>query len=102
MQATPEARLTTRSRPIFVLAVLIASALIPTTTLMAQKAVTPPMAAGDYHTGHNERSGSVSRRGALMYIVEFPPGYSSPIHRHNASSYVTGEKLILDSARAQI
>ena len=36
-----------------------------------------------------------------MYIVDFPPGYSSPIHRHNASSYVTGEKLILDSGRAQ-
>ena len=44
MQATPEARLTTSSKPIFVLAVLIASALIPTNTLMAQKAVTPPMA----------------------------------------------------------
>ena len=27
-----------------------------------------------------------------MYIVDFPPGYSSSIHRHNASSYVTGEK----------
>jgi len=77
MQATPEARLTTRSRPIFVLAVLIASALIPTTTLMAQKAVTPPMAAGDYHTGHNERSGSVSRRASSDVYRRFSAGRST-------------------------
>lgn len=32
-----------------------------------------------------------------MYIVDFPPGYSIPIHRHNASSYVSGEKLILEA-----
>lgn len=34
----------TSSKPIFVMAVLMASALIPTNTLMAQKAVTLPMA----------------------------------------------------------
>lgn len=39
---------------------------------------------------------------ALMYTVDFPPGFSSPTHRHNASGYVTGVRLSLDRERAHI
>jgi quercetin dioxygenase-like cupin family protein len=88
MQATPEARLTTSSKPIFVLAVLIASALIPTNTLMAQKAVAPPMAHETITPLITKDLAGFPGEQALMYTVDFPPGFSSPIHRHNAQVFV--------------
>jgi quercetin dioxygenase-like cupin family protein len=88
MQATPEARLTTSSKPMFVLAVLIASALIPTNTLMAQKAVAPPMAHETITPLITKDLAGFPGEQALMYTVDFPPGFSSPIHRHNAQVFV--------------
>ena len=88
MQATPEARLTTSSKPIFVLAVLIASALIPTNTLMAQKAVAPPMAHETITPLITKDLAGFRGEQALMYTVDFPPGFSSPAHRHNAQVFV--------------
>ena len=74
MQATPEARLTTSSKPMFVLAVLIASALIPTNTLMAQKAVTPPMAEETITPVTTKDLAVFPGEQALMYTVDFPRG----------------------------
>jgi NAD(P)-dependent dehydrogenase (short-subunit alcohol dehydrogenase family) len=54
-------QLMTSSKPMFVLAFLIISTLITTSTLMAQKAVTPPMAQ-ETITAHVERSGRISRQ----------------------------------------
>ena len=52
----------TSSKPMLALAFLITSTLITTSTLMAQKAVTPPTGARNDHAPHNERSGRTSRR----------------------------------------
>ena len=54
---------------------LIASTLIITSTLMAQEAVTPLM---------SKDLTDLPGKEGLMYTVEFPPGFSSPVHRHNA------------------
>jgi hypothetical protein len=85
----------------FVMAVHIASALIPTNTLMAQKVVAPPMAQETITSVTTKDPAVFPGEQALMYTVDSLPGYSSPIHRHNASSYVTGVKLIPDSGSAQ-
>ena len=88
MQAKLEAKPMTGSKPLLLLAFLITSTLTPITTLMAEKAVTPP-------TAHEmitplltkDLAGSPGEQ-VLMYTVDFPPGFSSPIHRHNAQVYV--------------
>jgi quercetin dioxygenase-like cupin family protein len=66
-----------------VLAILMIGSLNPTGTLMAQKAVMPraeetitPILTKDLSVLPGEQ--------VLMYTVDFPPGFSSPIHRHNA------------------
>jgi quercetin dioxygenase-like cupin family protein len=92
-----QTRLTTSSKPMLVLAFLITSALIPTSTLIAQKVVTPP-------TAHEiitplitkDLAGSPGEQ-VLMYTVDFPAGFSSPIHRHNAqvSVYVLEGSVVM-------
>jgi quercetin dioxygenase-like cupin family protein len=84
MRARLEAQLRTSSKPILVLAFLITSTLIPTSTLMAQKAVTPPMAQETITTLITKDLAGFPGEQVLMYTVDFPPGFSSPIHRHNA------------------
>jgi quercetin dioxygenase-like cupin family protein len=67
-----------------VLAVLIASTLIPTSKLMAQKADKPPMAHETITLLITKDLAGPPGELVLMYTVDFPPGISSPIHRHNA------------------
>jgi quercetin dioxygenase-like cupin family protein len=95
MQARLKAQRMTSSKRLLALAFLIASSLIPTNTLMAQKSVTPP----------EERITPLIRKDlagfpgeqSLMYTVDFPPGFSSPVHRHNAqvSVYVLEGSVVM-------
>ena len=97
MQATLDAQRMTSSKPIFVLAFLIISTLIPTSTLMAQKAVAP-LATQETITPliTKDLAGSPGEQ-VLMYTVDFPPGFSSPVHRHNAqvSVYVLEGSVVM-------
>ena len=97
MQTRLEAQLMTSSKPMLVLAFLIASTLIPTSTLMAQKAVTPPMAQETITPLITKDLAGFPGEQALMYTVDFPPGFSSPIHRHNAqvSVYVLEGSVVM-------
>jgi quercetin dioxygenase-like cupin family protein len=82
MHARPQ--LKTRSIAILALAILIASTMIPTSTLIAQQAVTPPTAQETITPLITKDLAGVPGEQALMYTVDFPPGFSSPVHRHNA------------------
>lgn len=63
---------------------LLLAFLIPTSTVMAQNADTAPMAHETITPLiTKDLAGSASEQ-VLMYTVDFPPGFSSPIHRHNA------------------
>ncbi len=66
-------------------------------TLMAQKAVAPPMAHETITPLITKDLAGVPGEQALMYTVDFPPGFSSPIHRHNAqvSVYVLGGSVVM-------
>ena len=88
MQARVEAQLKTSQKTMLVLAFLITSALIATSTLMAQTAVTPPVAQETITPLITKDLAGFPGEQALMYTVDFPPGYSSPIHRHNAQVFV--------------
>jgi quercetin dioxygenase-like cupin family protein len=61
------------------LAFLITGPLIITSPLMAQETVTPVV---------SKDLAGVSGKEVLMYTVDFPPGYSSPVHRHNAQVFL--------------
>jgi quercetin dioxygenase-like cupin family protein len=73
---------------ILVLALFAASTLTLTNTLTAQETITPIMS----HTLAEASGGEV-----LMYTVDFPPGFSSPIHRHDAqvSVYVLEGSVVM-------
>ena len=94
-------QLMTRSKSILVLAFLITSTLIPTTRLMAQNAVTPPAQETITMLITKDLAGFPDEQ-ALMYTVDFPPGFSSPVHRHNAqvSVYVL-EGFVVMQVRGQ-
>jgi quercetin dioxygenase-like cupin family protein len=66
-------------------------------TLMAQKAVAPPMAHETITPLITKDLAGVPGEQALMYTVDFPPGFSSPIHRHNAqvSVYVLEGSVVM-------
>ena len=74
------------------LAVLIACILAISGSLMAQvkaeETITPLLT--------NDLAG-VAGKEVLMYTVDFPPGFSSPIHRHNAqvSVYVLEGSVVM-------
>ena len=87
MQAKLEAILTASSKAILALAFLITSPLLPTSTLMAQKAVTSPAQETLTTLITKDLAGHPGEQ-ALMYTVDFPPGFSSPVHRHNAQVFV--------------
>ena len=97
MQARLEAQRMTSSKPILALAVLIASTLIPTGTLMAQQAVTTPKSQETITPLITKDLAGVPGEQTLMYTVDFPPGFSSPIHRHNAqvSVYVLEGSVVM-------
>jgi quercetin dioxygenase-like cupin family protein len=79
------------------LAFLIASALIPASTLMAEKAVPAPMAQEVVTPLITKDLAGFPGEQALMYTVDFPPGFSSPVHRHNAqvSVYVLEGSVVM-------
>ncbi len=63
------------ARSMLLLAFLITGPLVITSPLMAQETITPLMSKG---------LAGVSGKDVLMYTVDFPPGFSSPVHRHDA------------------
>jgi quercetin dioxygenase-like cupin family protein len=73
---------------ILVLVLFVASTLTLTSPLMAQETITPIMT-------HALAANSGSE--VLMYTVDFPPGFSSPIHRHDAqvSVYVLEGSVVM-------
>lgn len=76
-------------KPKLVLAFFITSTLITTSTLMAQQNETiTPLISKDV--------AGVSGKEIEMYTVDFPPGFSSPVHRHNAqvSLYVLEGSIV--------
>lgn len=75
-------------RLMLALAFLITSTLVTISPLMAQETITPLMS----HT-----LADVSGKEVLMYTVGFPPGFSSPVHRHNAqvSLYVLEGSVVM-------
>ena len=81
-----------RSTPMVALAVLVACILAVSGSLMAQtkaeETITPLLT--------NDLAG-VAGKEVLMYTVDFPPGFSSPIHRHNAqvSVYVLEGSVVM-------
>src|SRR4051812_21247075 len=95
MKARLEPQLKRSSKSMLVLAFLIANTLITTVTLTAQNAVTPaketitPLITKDLAGSPGEQT--------LMYTVDFPPGFSSPVHRHDAqvSVYVLEGSVVM-------
>jgi quercetin dioxygenase-like cupin family protein len=76
------------------LALLITGTLVPTVALMAQKGATTQETITPLIT--KDLGGSLDEQ-VLMYTVDFPPGFSSPIHRHNAqvSVYVLEGTVVM-------
>ena len=64
----------TSSRPMLVLALLL------TRALMAQEAKVTPIMSEDL--------AEFPGKEGLMITVEYPPGASDPVHRHNAHAFV--------------
>src|SRR3984957_16218726 len=97
MQAKLAAQLRTSSKSRLALAIPIAICLIPTNTIMAQKAVTPPMAQETITPLITKDLAVLPGEQVLMYTVDFPPGFSSPVHRHNAqvSVYVLEGSVVM-------
>jgi quercetin dioxygenase-like cupin family protein len=97
MRTTVETRRKTGSKSILLLASLISGALIPTSTLMAQKVATPSLAQETITPLITKDLAVLPGEQVLMYTVDFPPGFSSPIHRHNAqvSVYVLEGSVVM-------
>jgi quercetin dioxygenase-like cupin family protein len=66
-------------KPMLVLTFLITSSLFSVRSLMGQETIRSLMS----HT-----LAEVSGKEVLMYTVDFPPGFSSPVHRHDAQVFV--------------
>ena len=92
-----QAKFMTNSKPMLALAFLITSTLIPTSTLMAQKAATPLLAQETITPLITKDLAVLPGEQVLMYTVDFPPGFSSSIHRHNAqvSVYVLEGSVVM-------
>jgi quercetin dioxygenase-like cupin family protein len=67
------------ARSMLLLAFLIAGPLVITSPVMAQETITPLISKG---------LAGVSGKDVLMYTVDFPAGYSSPVHRHDAQLFL--------------
>jgi quercetin dioxygenase-like cupin family protein len=64
---------------------------------MAQKAVTPLKAHETITPLLSKDLTEFPGKEVLMYTVDFPPGFSSPVHRHNAqvSLYVLEGSVVM-------
>ena len=91
------ARPKTSSKRRLTLAFLIASSLIPTNSLLAQRSVTPAIAQETITPLITKDLAGFPGKQVLMYTVDFPPGFSSPIHRHDAqvSVYVLEGSVVM-------
>ena len=80
-----------------VLAFLVTSALIITSTLLAQQPATQPMAQETITQLMAKDLAGDPGKEVLMYTVDFPPGFSSPVHRHDAqvSVYVLEGSVVM-------
>ncbi len=67
------------ARSMLLLAFLIAGPFVITSPVMAQETITPLISKG---------LAGVSGKDVLMYTVDFPAGYSSPVHRHDAQLFL--------------
>jgi quercetin dioxygenase-like cupin family protein len=67
------------SKRMVVLAFLIASTLLIPSALLADETITPLM---------SKDLAGLPAKEVLMYTVDFPAGFSSPVHRHNAQVFV--------------
>jgi quercetin dioxygenase-like cupin family protein len=67
---------------------MLAMSFLIVSPLMAQETITPLM---------SHDLAEVSGKEVLMYTVDFPPGFSSPVHRHNAqvSLYVLEGSVVM-------
>jgi len=85
------------SKLMLVLAILITGALTPTSTLMAQKAATVSLAQETIAPLITKDLTILPGDQVLMYTVDFPPGFSSSVHRHNAqvSVYVLEGSVVM-------
>jgi quercetin dioxygenase-like cupin family protein len=72
------------AKPMLILALLITIALLLTSTLMAQKVATLPVAQETITELLSKDLTGFPGNEVLMYTVDFPPGFASPVHRHNA------------------
>ncbi len=77
-------QLVSSSKPMLAPAFLLISTLIITSTLTTYAAVTPPVAKETITDLMSKDLAEVPGKEVLMYTVDFPPGFSSPVHRHNA------------------
>ena len=77
-----------RSKPMLALAFLMSGGLITISPLMAEETITPLLS--------KDMAGFPNKE-VLMYTVAFPPGFSSPVHRHNAqvSVYVLEGSVVM-------
>jgi quercetin dioxygenase-like cupin family protein len=85
------------SKPMLVLALVMTGTLILTGCQIAQKAPAQPLAQETItDLMSNDLAGDPGKE-VLMYTVDFPPGYSSPVHRHNAqvSVYVLEGSVVM-------
>src|SRR5512147_275590 len=96
MKTTLEPQRKTNSKLMLVLAFLIIGTLTTTSPLVAQKAVTPPEQETITSLITKDVAGLPGKE-ALMYTVDFPAGFSSPVHRHNAqvSVYVLEGSVVM-------
>ena len=76
------------SKRMVVLAFLIASTLLIPSAMMADETITPLM---------SKDLAGLPAMEVLMYTVDFPAGFSSPVHRHNAqvSVYVLEGSVVM-------
>ena len=97
MQTESKTQRRTSSKPRLLLVFLIASILIPTSGLMAEEAGKQSMAHETITPLITKDLAGSPGEQALMYTVDFPPGFSSPIHRHNAqvSVYVLEGSVVM-------
>jgi quercetin dioxygenase-like cupin family protein len=89
-------QLMTTSKRMLAIAFLITSILITNSTLVAQTAVTPKVQETITTLMSKDLAGFPDKQ-VLMYTVDFPAGFSSPIHRHNAqvSVYVLEGSVVM-------
>lgn len=75
-------------RILMLLAFLVTSTLTLTNSVMAQETIKPIM---------THALADASGQEVLMYTVDFPAGFSSPVHRHNAqvSIYVLEGSVVM-------